>query len=55
MEFFPLGALDDRADLHAFPDRWYVSHLLAMQERSLHPPVADRATARASASRRPHE
>jgi hypothetical protein len=41
MEFFPPGALDDRPDLHAFHDRWYVSHLLSMREQPLHPPAAE--------------
>ena len=41
MEFVPPNALDSRPDLHAFRDRWYVSHLLALQERPLHPPAAD--------------
>jgi len=38
MEFFPANTLDPRPDLHAFKHRWYVSYLLAMQERPLHPP-----------------
>lgn len=42
MEFFPANSLDPRPDLHAFRDRWYVSHLLAMQERPLYPPAPDR-------------
>lgn len=41
MEFFPANSLDPRPDLHAFRDRWYVSHLLAMQERPLYPPATD--------------
>jgi hypothetical protein len=41
MEFFPVNALDPRPDLHAFRDRWYVSHLLAMGERPLHPLAPD--------------
>nr|MDZ8061281.1 hypothetical protein [Nostoc sp. EkiNYC01] len=41
MEFFPLAALHDHPNLHAFRNRWYVSHLLAMQERPLHPPATD--------------
>jgi hypothetical protein len=41
MQFFPANALDDRPDLHAFRDRWYVSHLLAMEERPLYPPGND--------------
>ena len=43
MEFFPPGALDDRPHLHAFRDRWYVAHLLAMQERPLNSSVADQS------------
>ena len=41
MQFFPANALDDRPDLHAFRDRWYVSHLLAMDEQPLYPPASD--------------
>src|SRR5262245_58215416 len=43
MQFFPENALDDRPDLHAFRDRWYVSHLLAMEERPLYPPTTDQS------------
>lgn len=39
--FFPPGALDRRPDGHEFRERWYVSHLLAMQERPLRPPAKD--------------
>jgi hypothetical protein len=41
MEFFPANSLDLGPEPHAFRDRWYVSHLLAMQERPLYPPAAD--------------
>jgi hypothetical protein len=41
MEFFPTNALNPRPDLHAFRDQWYVSHLLAMEERPLYPPAPD--------------
>ena len=44
MEFFPPGSLDDRPELHAFRDRWYVSHLLAMQESPMYPPPTDSAS-----------
>ncbi|WP_439626559.1 hypothetical protein [Gemmata sp.] len=44
MEFFPPGVLDDHPDLHALHERWYVSHLMAMQERPLHPPAPDQPT-----------
>lgn len=45
MEFFPANSLDHRPDIHAFCDRWYVSHLLAMQERPLWPPAPNLPTA----------
>ena len=41
MEFFPPNSLAPRPDFHAFRDRWYVSHLLAMQERPLYPAAPD--------------
>ena len=41
MEFFPANSLDPRPDLHTFLDRWYVSHLLAMEEKPLSPPAAE--------------
>jgi hypothetical protein len=40
MEFFPPGALDSQPDGHAFRERWYVRHLLAMQELPLQPAAA---------------
>jgi hypothetical protein len=40
MRYFPVGSLDQRVDLHEFRERWYSSHLAAMQEPPLFPPAS---------------
>lgn len=41
MDFFPVNSLDPRPDLREFLVRWYVSHLLAMEEKPLSSPATD--------------
>jgi hypothetical protein len=41
MEFFPANTLSARPERHEFRERWYVPHLLAMEERPLYPPTLD--------------
>lgn len=38
MELFPPGSLGDQPDEQSFRERWYGSHLSAMQESPLYPP-----------------